>query len=136
MSNLDAVRKYRARNPDAVRAAQVRYRAAHPERLQAYRDRTKEQRSAAYYANREARLEQVKIRSRRLRGQLEAPTRPMPEKCENPGCPGIPQKRRLAEDHDHKTGKFRGWLCGSCNTAIGKLGDSLEGILATAQYFR
>lgn len=135
MNNLESVRKYRVKHPDRVREAQRRYRERHPDRIQAYRDRTKEQRSAAYYANRDARIEQVTIRSRRLRGQLEAPTHPRPDKCENPGCPGIPQKRRLAEDHDHKTGKFRGWLCGSCNTAIGKLGDSLEGILATAKYF-
>lgn len=30
----------------------------------------------------------------------------------------------LAVDHNHITGKIRGLLCGSCNSAIGKLQDS------------
>ena len=33
-------------------------------------------------------------------------------------------KKRLAMDHDHETGEFRGWLCQPCNTALGKLGDN------------
>ena len=29
-------------------------------------------------------------------------------------------------DHCHKTGKVRGWTCDNCNTAIGKLKESVE----------
>lgn len=32
-------------------------------------------------------------------------------------------KKRLAVDHDHKTGKIRGLLCSNCNCAIGLLHD-------------
>ncbi len=28
-------------------------------------------------------------------------------------------KRQIWLDHDHKTGKFRGWLCPRCNVALG-----------------
>ena len=42
--------------------------------------------------------------------------------------------RRLSIDHDHETGGFRGLLCGSCNLAIGKMGDSPERLLAAAEY--
>jgi hypothetical protein len=31
--------------------------------------------------------------------------------------------RRLAIDHDHKTGKFRGILCDRCNIILGKCDD-------------
>ncbi len=37
-------------------------------------------------------------------------------------------------DHDHATGRFRGILCGSCNTGIGKLGDNIEGLRRALAY--
>jgi len=56
------------------------------------------------------------------------PTRPMPESCEL--CSGPPNGRygSLHLDHDHRTGKFRGWLCSRCNVSLGGLGDSVEGL--------
>jgi hypothetical protein len=54
--------------------------------------------------------------------------------CQNPGCqiPEAECTRRLVLDHCHVTGKFRGWLCGSCNRAAGLLAESpklIEGLL-------
>lgn len=43
-------------------------------------------------------------------------------------------KRRLVFDHCHQTDQFRGWICNRCNTAIGQLGDTLEGVLRAVQY--
>lgn len=34
-------------------------------------------------------------------------------------------------DHNHKTGKIRGWICGSCNASIGKFNED-ENILERA----
>jgi hypothetical protein len=42
--------------------------------------------------------------------------------------------KRLAVDHDHKTGIVRGLLCGHCNTALGKLHDSPEVIKRALDY--
>jgi hypothetical protein len=39
-------------------------------------------------------------------------------------------------DHDPETHKFRGWICQNCNTAIGKLGDNLTGLMAAVNYLR
>lgn len=40
----------------------------------------------------------------------------------------------LVVDHSHLTGVVRGLLCQSCNTAIGLLGDSLEGVQSATLY--
>ena len=42
--------------------------------------------------------------------------------------------RRAVIDHDHETGKLRGVLCNNCNTGMGKLGDSVEGLRRAIDY--
>jgi len=37
-------------------------------------------------------------------------------------------------DHDHDTGEFRGWICKSCNTGFGGLGDDKDSILRASVY--
>jgi len=45
-----------------------------------------------------------------------------------------PNGRRLAVDHDHDTDKIRGLLCTNCNTGIGLLGDTLDGLRKAEKY--
>lgn len=70
--------------------------------------------------NKEAR----KVYMRRYKGRPE-PTRPEPEVCECCGSPPVGHPCLYA-DHDHKSGKFRGWLCMRCNAALGLLKDQPE----------
>jgi hypothetical protein len=42
--------------------------------------------------------------------------------------------RRLHVDHDHKTEKVRGLLCGTCNTGIGLLRDKLSMLYKAIAY--
>lgn len=44
------------------------------------------------------------------------------------------RKRYLFLDHDHKTDKFRAYLCESCNTGTGKMGDTYEEIVRRASF--
>ena len=46
-------------------------------------------------------------------------------------------RKRLAVDHDHKTGYVRGLLCGTCNRkVIGHLRDDPQALERGAQYLR
>lgn len=40
------------------------------------------------------------------------------------GCGKTPTGKRLAVDHDHKTGRIRGLLCWLCNRALGLIADN------------
>ena len=39
-------------------------------------------------------------------------------------------------DHDHETGQIRGALCNGCNSGLGNLGDSVEGLTQGLDYLR
>lgn len=45
--------------------------------------------------------------------------RPRPQRCEV-----CLEQRRIVFDHCHISGKFRGWICSRCNTALGMVDDS------------
>lgn len=68
--------------------------------------------------------------ARKRRG-LPAPTRPRPPLCE---CCSTPSNRRLALDHCHVTGEFRGWICCKCNSGIAYLGDTLDAAWKAVAY--
>jgi len=136
----------------------ARYRAAHPDRIEAYR---KSERG----------LEVVRLAMRRYRAKHPKPKKELPppiatapeheinlrrradhtakHKAKSQGfavCVDYPppptdsrcQRCRahttLHLDHDHETGAFRGWLCLKCNMGIGQLGDTREGILTALTY--
>lgn len=60
-----------------------------------------------------------------------APTRSKPDRCE---C--CARRKKLYMDHDHVTLKFRGWICVSCNSGIGLLGDSVIRVQRAADYLK
>lgn len=125
-------KKWRKENPDKVKANQKRYRTVNRERVViAQKER--------YAKNRNAILAQTKIKhlERKAngirRGKPNA-TRKEPLACECCGMPFTMTKKGSCIDHDHMTGAFRGWLCSKCNTALGTVGDSREGVLQLLAY--
>ena len=70
---------------------------------------------------------------RRLANQLKEVKKTAPPKPEHCQCCSK-LTDNLVVDHDHTTGKFRGWLCRSCNLGIGKLGDTVESVQNALNY--
>ena len=48
------------------------------------------------------------------------------DKCDACGVPEMELTRKLCVDHSHLDGRFRAFLCGKCNKALGLIGDSEE----------
>ncbi len=106
------------------RERERRYRAADPEK---YRERARKR----YAANPEHKHALNRKYLMKKRNRIRQPSRLEPKICEL--CRKVPEGK-LCLDHCHATGKFRGWLCRSCNMAIGKLGDNREGLLQAIAY--
>jgi len=51
-------------------------------------------------------------------------------------CGGKSGKKRLAVDHDHKTGETRGLLCKRCNRMLGYYRDNADTFQRAAIYLR
>lgn len=57
--------------------------------------------------------------------------RPKPNKCDVCG-----KNWKICYDHDHKTDKFRGWLCGHCNSALGMVNDDIDILEGLIKYLK
>mgnify|MGYP001160657817 CR=1 FL=1 len=57
--------------------------------------------------------------------------RPRPHNCEICGQEGV-----IVFDHDHNTGKFRGWICERCNTVLGKVKDDIGTLNDLIKYLK
>jgi hypothetical protein len=66
-------------------------------------------------------------RSERALREYRSKTRP--ETCEV-----CSRKGRIAYDHSHETGWFRGWLCNGCNLTLGLVKDDPEILRKLADY--
>jgi hypothetical protein len=73
--------------------------------------------------------DRIVANGRRAKG-IPTPTKPNPGKCEVPSC----TRKATDADHNHTTGKFRGWICGQCNRGLGLFKDDVEHLRGAIKY--
>ena len=84
----------------------------------------------------------LKERAKNLKRMFSMTIEEYEEKAtrQNNGCAICGQTcksgKRLAVDHDHKTGKIRDLLCGNCNGGLGKFQDNPELLIKASEYLR
>ena len=138
------MRQWRRDNPEAVRAIDRRRREKlknDPERLA--RERAYNARKQREYRARDPegtrlrrREEMHRTRLRRFgltEEEFDRLVALQDGRCAICGEPP-PEGERLQLDHDHRTGLFRGLLCGSCNGGMGLLGDDPQRLRQAADY--
>jgi hypothetical protein len=108
-----------ARSKEYVAAKSRRYYHRHRDRALAKAEKYRQENYVA----------KKKVRSR-VNKQEEMADRPRSWFCECCGEIG----GKIVWDHSHETGKFRGWICGPCNWALGHVQDSTDVLRKMIQY--
>jgi hypothetical protein len=114
-------KRWRENNPESVARAKARDRAKH-------------------WANRDAKLAQMRERMLRIKYGLTVAEYDAMHAAQGGCCASCrmpaPKDRRLAVDHDHATGRVRALLCVACNVAVGwvEKPSSLERLARARDY--
>jgi len=66
-----------------------------------------------------------------FRYKIKSAPRKKPMQCEICGAMG-----KICYDHDHKTDKFRGWICSRCNLVLGMVNDNKELLSQIIEYLK
>ncbi len=103
------------------------WRRSNPERARAHTKRGVAKFEAAHPLQTQARKRELQ---RRLVGAVGATSEKRCGPCQVCTLPTA----ELHWDHDHETGEFRGWLCHSCNVALGLFKDSPLILKSALQY--
>jgi hypothetical protein len=120
-------REYYAKNREAILAATrtsaEAWAKANPEARKEHKRRYREK-------------NRLQLKTAQWRQSLEEMAgRPRPETCE--ACGGPPDhKKGLHFDHCHTNGHFRGWICRSCNLALGNVQDDPIRLLKLVAYLK
>ena len=139
-------REYGKKFPEKVKDQSRRYREQHPDyaaaNSRAWRAKNKEAYKQKLREYRLVRVAKDPLWDRRRNihklykitlEQYEAMYRDQSGVCKICGALNI-AGRRLAVDHDHKTGRIRGLLCSRCNMAIGLFKDDLDLLRRAFEY--
>ena len=134
VKRTERARRWRAANPEKVRAQDVKNRAknrTNPDYVEKARKRAREWYRTHPHRRLATTLSKYDLTPAEFAAMAEAQGG-VCAICEQPE----PTRSRLAVDHDHVTGSVRGLLCHFCNQGLGLLGDDPARVEAAAAYLR
>lgn len=111
---------WRKRNPEKVKEQKKRYYKKNSDQIKAI--------SKKYRIDNKGKMNMSKNRYNKEHMELLI-GRPKPTHCELCGRGG-----KICADHDHQTGKYRGWLCSNCNCSLGLMDENSEFIHRLIDY--
>lgn len=138
--STEKAKHYYWKNPEAARAAQKRYRAAHKDALRIKKRIYAQNESPEAKENRKGyrrvweKENRIRKEAYRIRRKFDMVSNDEAEKlvihreagvCECCGATGV-HRRLMHIDHSHVTGKIRAVICNKCNTSLGLVNDSIE----------
>jgi hypothetical protein len=140
---MNSHQRHYQNNKEKIKAAAILWNKTHRERKRAYdkkfRAKQKSMKQPKVFLSAEEKATRRAARALAVACKKVGITvefyNSLPKICSNPGCNATnPGPKDWNKDHDHKTGKFRGLLCCSCNTSLGLLGEDKSRIAGLITY--
>lgn len=130
-------KQYRIKNKKHLKQYYKEYRDSHKEERKEYRDSHKEKSKQYRIDNKE------KIKNSIIKRKYGIPLEEyniifnkQEGRCAICGIHQNEMSKTLHIDHDHKTGRIRGLLCGNCNLLIGNADDNITTLESAINYLR
>ena len=118
VSGLTAHQRYKKRNPHRNAEIQAKARKLHPDKYRAWGRRCRMKSKYNQYGITAEIAESMKVSQNNL--------------C----LIGNHKTEKLCLDHDHKTGRVRGFLCKQHNSLLGFANDSIEQLESAIEYLK
>lgn len=138
--NREDVKRWQAANREKTRAASRAWRAANPEQVKANNEAWRARHTSEELSNRDREAYRRYRRALHINKKFGLSTEQYEAMLvvQNRCCALCPQPdlpaKRLAVDHDHKTGKIRALLCDRCNRGIGFFDEDPTRLRIAADY--
>ena len=132
-------KEYNILNASVIKAGQKRWKNKNKEELNAYHKNWRVRNPAygrlSYHKHKENHAASTRLRKYNIsKEEYDSLLVGQEGKCKICDRHYSEFRKRLAVDHDHDTGEFRGLLCAACNTGIGLLKESVEILRAAEKY--
>lgn len=131
-------RKYREKNREKIRELARKWKTKNKEKILQYRKNRVFGKGKFSYALCNSRRRAKEYGYQSCKATVKEIASVYTGKCHNLRCQISESQigHKLHLDHNHETGKFRGWLCPKCNLSLGYAQDSIQILQGLVSYLQ